>query len=198
MLILLMLLITAPIEVNWDGYDYYKPITNNFLFRPLGWKKPDSSPKYELVATIIGKDNKYIKAYIRDVRYDRDYFVGIGDNVGSSVVEEIHRGLVQLDGEEIKGDTFGLLNTSVRKRTNTRKGSSTSTSSGTSTKSTETKKEDTGVRQRTSSGRTGGADWQARMSQFQNASPEERQQMIEQFRSRRGSRGGGRGRGRNR
>ena len=32
------------------------------------------------------------------------------------------------------------------------------------------------------------------MSQFQNASPEERQTMIEQFRQMRGNRGGGRGR----
>ena len=186
-------------ELDRDGYSYYGPISANNLFRPLGWKKPDSSPRYELLATVIGKDKKYFKAYIRDMRNGRDYFVGIGDNVGSGVVEEIHRGLVRLDEEEIKGDTFGFINTSVRKRTSTRKRSGTSTSSGTGTKSTETKKEDTGVRQRTSRGRSGGADWQSRIDQFQNASPEERQSMIEQFRSMRGNRGGdGRGRRRNR
>ena len=65
--ILIASLLFSQYEVNWDGYEYYRPITDNFLFRPLGWKKPDSSPKYELIATIIGKDNKYIKAYIRDV-----------------------------------------------------------------------------------------------------------------------------------
>ena len=187
-------------ELDRDGYAYYGPISENNLFRPLGWKKPDLSPKYELLATVIGKDKKYFKAYIRDMRNGRDYFVGIGDNVGSGVVEEIHRGLVRLDEEEIKGDTFGLLNTSVRKRTNTRRGSSTSTNSGTGTKGNVTKEgstENTRVRQRTSGGRTGGADWQARVSQFQNASPEERQSMIEQFRQMRGNRGGGRGRRRN-
>ena len=184
-------------ELNRDGYAYYGPISENNLFRPLGWKKPDSSPKYELIATVIGET--YKKAYIRDTRNGRDYFVGIGDNVGTNVIQEIHRGLVQLDGEEIKGDTFGFINTSVRKRTQTRKGNSTSTSSGTGNKSTETKKEDTGVRQRTRSVRSGGADWQSRIDQFQNASPEERQSMIEQFRSMRGNRGGGgRGRRRNR
>lgn len=184
-------------ELNRDGYAYYVPISENNLFRPLGWKKPDSSPKYELIATIISED--YTRAYIRDVRYGRDYFVGIGDNVGSGVVEEIHRGLVQLDGEEIKGETFGFLDTSVNRQTKSRKSSGKSTSSETSTKSTETKKEDTGVRQRTSRGRSGGADWQSRIDQFQNASPEERQSMIEQFRSMRGNRGGdGRGRRRNR
>jgi len=174
------------------GYEYYRPITDNSLFRPLGWKKPDSSPKYELMATVISET--YKKAYIRDTRYGRDYFVGIGDTVGDNTVQEIHRGMVRLDEEEIKGDTFGFINTSVRKRTSTRRGSGKSTSSETGTKSTETKKEDTGVRQRTSSGRTGGADWQARIDQFQNASPEERQSMIEQFRQMRGNRGGGRGR----
>ena len=181
------------------GYEYYRPIVANNLFRPLGWKQPDTSPKYELIATVISET--YKKAYIRDTRNGRDYYVGIGDNVGSSVVEDIHRGLVQLDEEEIKGDTFGLLNTSVRKRTNTRRGSSTSTSSGTGNKSTGSKEgsaENTRVRQRTSGGRTGGADWQSRVSQFQNASPEERQSMIEQFRQMRGNRGGGRGNGRNR
>ena len=184
-------------ELNRDGYAYYVPISENNLFRPLGWKKPDSSPKYELIATIISED--YTRAYIRDVRYGRDYFVGIGDNVGSGVVEEIHRGLVQLDGEEIKGETFGFLDTSVNRQTKSRKSSGKSTSSETSTKSTETKKEDTGVRQRTRNGRTGGVDWQVQVQRFQSASPEERQSMIEQFRSMRGNRGGGgRGRRRNR
>jgi hypothetical protein len=184
-------------ELDRDGYAYYGPISENNLFRPLGWKKPDSSPKYELIATIISED--YTRAYIRDVRNGRDYFVGIGDTIGDNTVQKIDRGLVRLDEEEIKGDTFGFINTSVRKRTSTRRGSGKSTSSESGTKSTETKKEDTGVRQRTSSGRTGGADWQARIDQFQNASPEERQSMIEQFRSMRGNRGGGgRGRRRNR
>ena len=180
-----------------DGYSYYNIISENNLFRPLGWTKPDPTPKYELMATIISET--YTRAYIRDVRYGRDYFVGIGDNIGNSVVEKIHRGVVRLDGKEIKGDTFGFINTSVRKRSETKKKSGTSTSSGTGTKITKTK-EDTGVRQRTSSrGRTGNVDWQAQVQRFQNASPEERQSMIEQFRAMRGNRGGGsRGRRRNR
>ena len=177
-----------------DGYSYYNIISENNLFRPLGWTKPDPTPKYELMATIISET--YTRAYIRDVRYGRDYFVGIGDNIGNSVVEKIHRGVVELgNGEKIKGESFGFINTSVRKRSETKKKSGTSTSSGTGTKITKTK-EDTGVRQRTSSrGRTGNVDWQAQVQRFQNASPEERQSMIEQFRAMRGNRGGG-GRGR--
>ncbi len=203
MLILLMLLITAPIEVNWDGYDYYRPITDNFLFRPLGWKKPDPSPKYELIATVIGKNKKYIKAYIKDVRYGRDYFVGIGDSIGDSVVQKIDRGMVQLDDDtKFTQPSFGLLNTGTTRRKRT--GRSTKSADSTKTSGEKTEQQDsTRVRQRTSRGRVGGSgsggvDWQAQVQNFQNASPEERQKMIEQFRSMRGNRGGRRGRGRSR
>ena len=204
MLTLLMLLITSPIEINWDGYDYYKPITDNFLFRPLGWKKPDSSPKYELVATIIGKDNKYIKAYIRDVRYGRDYFVGIGDNIGDNIVQKIDRGMVQLDDDtKFTQPSFGLLNTGTTRRERTSRSTKSADSTSASGEKTTEQQDDTRVRQRTSRGRVGGSgsggvDWQSQVQNFQNSSPEERQRMIEQFRSMRGNRGGGRGRGRNR
>ena len=203
MLTLLMLLITAPIEVNWDGYDYYRPITDNFLFRPLGWKKPNSSPKYELIATVIGKNKKYIKAYIKDVRYGRDYFVGIGDSIGDSVVQKIDRGMVQLDDDtKFTQPSFGLLNTDTNRRKRT--GRSTKSADSTDASGEKTEQQDsTRVRQRTSRGRVGGSgsggvDWQSQVQNFQNASPEERQKMIEQFRSMRGSRGGGRGRNRGR
>ena len=178
-------------EINDRGYEYYSPISDNNLFRPLGLTKPNRAPRYELIATIISED--YTKAYIKEVRYGRDYFVGVGDNVGSSVVEEIHRGMVRLDGEEIKGDTFGFINTAGRKRTNTRKDKGASTSSGTGTKVTKNAKEDTRVRQRTRrlEGRMrGGGQWQAQIEQFQNASPEERQKMIQEFRQRMGNRRG--------
>ena len=178
-------------EINDRGYEYYSPISDNNLFRPLGWTKPNRAPRYELIATIISED--YTKAYIKEVRYGRDYFVGVGDNVGSSVVEEIHRGMVRLDGEEIKGDTFGFINTAGRKRSNTRKGKSTSASSEIGTKVTKNEKEDTRVRQRTRrlEGRMrGGGQWQAQIEQFQNASPEERQKMIQEFRQRMGNRRG--------
>ena len=196
MLTLLLLLLTTPIEVNWDGYDYYKPITDNFLFRPLGWTKPDLSPKYELLATIIGKDKKYFKAYIRDVRNDRDYFVSVGDSIGDSVVQRIGKRLVTLDDDtEFIAKSFGFLNV-IQKGSRSRKTGAVSTTDSTtipSKTSGEHTQEPETVRQGTRR-RTEGGQWQARMSQFQNASPEERQTMIEQFRQMRGNRGGGRGR----
>ena len=198
--ILIASLLFGQYEVNWDGYDYYKPITDNFLFRPLGWTKPDLSPKYELLATIIGKDKKYFKAYIRDARNGRAYFVSVGDNIGDNVVQKIDRGMVQLDDNtKFTQPSFGFLNTSATIR---RRGTSRSTKSADSTVASEEKtteqQDDTGVRQRTSRGRVGGSrsggvDWQSQVQNFQNASPEERQNMIQQFRSMRG-----RGRGRTR
>tara|TARA_B100000809_G_scaffold163583_1_gene160908 strand:- start:1673 stop:2287 length:615 start_codon:yes stop_codon:yes gene_type:complete len=199
MLTLLMLLIISPIEINWDGYEYYRPVIDNFLFRPLGWKKPDSSPKYELIATIIGKDKKYIKAYIKDVKYGRDYFVGVGDNVGDRIVQKIDRGMVQLDDDtKFTQPSFGLLNTGTTRRQRT-SGSTKSADSTSASEETTKQQNTTGVRQRTSRGRvdgsgSGGVDWQAQVQNFQNSSPEERQRMIEQFRSMRGNRQGGRGR----
>jgi len=182
-LYLIVSLLTAQLYQFDDvGYEYYKPIISNNLFRPLGWTLPDRSPKYELIATIIGEN--YVKAYVKEVRNGRDYFVGVGDTIGDTIVQKIVRGMVRLDEEDIKGETFGLLDTSTTKRAKTRKENSTSTSGGTNAKVTENKKEDTGTRQRTNSRRMrGGGQWQAQIQQFQNASPEERQKMIQEFRS---------------
>ena len=189
--LIVSLFVAFEYQIDDRGYEYYSPIIDNNLFRPLGWTKPNRAPRYELIATIISEN--YTKAYIKEVRYGRDYFVGVGDNVGSSVVEEIYRGMVRLDGEEIKGDTFGFINTAGRKRANTRKGKSASTSSETSTTGTKAEKKDTGVRQGTRrlEGRMrGGGQWQAQIEQFQNASPEDRQKMIQEFRQRMGNRRG--------
>ena len=183
-------------ELDRDGYSYYGPISANNLFRPLGWKKPDSSPRYELLATVIGKDKKYFKAYIRDVRNDRDYFVSVGDSIGDSVVQRIGKRLVTLDDDtEFIAKSFGFLNV-IQKGSRSRKTGAVSTTDSTtipSKTSGEHTQEPETVRQGTRR-RTEGGQWQARMSQFQNASPEERQTMIEQFRQMRGNRGGGRGR----
>ena len=149
-------------------------------------------------------DNKYIKAYIRDVRYGRDYFVGIGDNIGDNIVQKIDRGMVQLDDDtKFTQPSFGLLNTGTTRRERTSRSTKSADSTSASGEKTTEQQDDTRVRQRTSRGQVGGSgsggvDWQSQVQNFQNASPEERQQMIEQFRSMRGSRGGGRGRGRNR
>ena len=92
----LLLVLTSFIDINWDGYDYYRPITSNFLFRPLGWTKPDLTPKYELLGTIVGKD--FARGYVRNVRNRRVRIVEIGDVLVDDIaVNEISNGKIQLD-----------------------------------------------------------------------------------------------------
>lgn len=188
--LIVSLLIVQAYQIDVIGYDYYRPIVDNNLFRPLGWTKPDKSPRYELIATIVSKE--YVKAYIREIRNGRDYFVGVGDSIGDTIVQEIRRGMVRLDGDtKFSMASFGLLNTENRKgRAKTTAEGKTSTTNSTSKLP---EQESRRVRQRTRrlEGRTrGGGQWQAQIEQFQNASPEERQKMIQEFRQRMGNRRG--------
>ena len=194
MLSLLLMLMIAPIEVDWDGYDYYRPIKDNFLFRPLGWTKPDLTPRYELIGTIVGKD--FARGYIINVRTNRVRIVEVGSVLDTdNVVSEVSRNKVRMNnGKDYVAKSIRFLNIEKRgsrsRTTTTKNGDSKDTTSET------VKKEDTGVRQgtRRRTGRTGGGQWQAQIEQFQNASPEDRQRMIQEFRSR----GGNRQRGQNR
>ena len=81
-----------------------------------------------------------------------------------------------------------FLNTKKRGRKSRNTTTEARNSKNTTPKTTEEK--DTGVRQRTRrrSGRTGGGQWQAQIEQFQKASPEERQKIIQEFRNRMGNR----------
>jgi len=194
MLSLLLMLMTAPVEVNWDGYDYYKPITNNSLFRPLGWKKPDLTPRYELIGTIVGKD--FARGYIINVRTNRIRIVEVGSVFDTdNVVSGVSRNKVQMsNGKEYVAKSITFLN--IKKRGSRSRTTTTKVRDGKDTTSKTVEKENTGVRQgtRRRTGRTGGGQWQAQIEQFQNASPEDRQRMIQEFRSR----GGNRQRGQNR
>ena len=192
----LLLVLTSFIDINWDGYDYYRPITSNFLFRPLGWTKPDLTPRYELLGTIVGKD--FARGYVRNVRNRRVRIVEIGDVLVDDVaISEISKGKIQLDdGKEYTIESVGFLNTTKKQSRSSRSNVSTKSGDGkTTTEKTETTEKDSGVRQSTNRrGRTGGANWQVQIERFQNASPEESQSMIEQFRQMRGTRGGRRNR----
>ena len=187
---LLLMLITAPIEVNWNGYEYYRPIKDNFLFRPLGWTKPDLTPRYELIGTIVGED--FARGYIINVRNNRIRIVEVGSVLdNNNVVSNVCRNKIRMnDGKEYVTKDITFLNTKKRGRKSRNTTTEARNSKNTTPKTTEEK--DTGVRQRTRrrSGRTGGGQWQAQIEQFQNASPEERQKMIQEFRQRMGNRRG--------
>ena len=194
MLSLLLLLIIAPIEVDWEGYDYYRPITDNFLFRPLGWTKPDLTPRYELIGTIVGED--FARGYIINVRTNRIRIVEAGSELDTdNVVSEVSRNKVRMNnGKDYVAKSIRFLN--IKKRGSRSRTTTTKNGNSKSTTPETVEKEDTGVRQgtRRRTGRTGGGQWQEQIEQFQNASPEDRQRMIQEFRSR----GGNRQRGQNR
>ena len=191
------MLMTASIEINWNGYDYYKPITENFLFRPLGWTKPDSSPRYELIGTIIGKD--FARGYIKNVRDNTTIVAEIGTVLGDgTTVAGILRNKVRIEGgKELVAGSIEFLNLAQKRKRSGKTGtvSTTDSTSVPSKTSGEHTQETETVRQRTRS--RGGGQWQAQIEQFQNASPEDRQRMIQEFRTRTGNRGN-RQRGRNR
>jgi len=191
-----ILLLTSLLFTEVGDIDYYNIIWENNLFRPLGWTKPDLSPKYELIGTIIGKD--FARAYVKSSRSSQIIIVSRNDYLGDSQVVEILSNEIKMeDGEKYSAREVQFLNVGSKK--SNRRSRNTSASSGGTGDSTS--KNTTGNVQaaensrggsRRRRGTSGGADWQAQIQRFQGSSPEERQKMIEEFRSQRGNRSGGR------
>ena len=179
-----------------SGIEYYKVITTNNLFRPLGWKPPNLTPKYELIGTWISVNKKTRIAYVRDTRTNQIQRMGIGDNLNGVVINNIKRNALEMNGgKKYESPTMQFLNFSTSRRSSKRSPTSSSGSKTNTNQTTKEEKEQTTTSRTTRrSGRTGGANWESQVQRFQNASPGDRQQMIEQFRSMRGNRGGNRGR----
>ena len=179
-----------------SGIEYYKVITANNLFRPLGWKPPNITPKYELIGTWISINTKTKVAYVRNIRTNKIYRLGVGDTINGSVINNIKQNEVQMNtGGNYESPTLQFLNFSTSRRSSKRSSPSSSRNKTNTNQTTEKKEEQatsSSITRR--SGRTGGANWESQIQRFQNASPGERQQMIEQFRNMRGNRGGNRGR----
>ena len=181
-----------------SGIEYYKVITTNNLFRPLGWKPPNLTPKYELIGTWISVNKKTRIAYVRDTRTNQIQRMGIGDNLNGVVINNIKRNALEMNGgKKYESPTMQFLNFSTSRRSSKRSPTSSSGSKTNTNQTTKEEKEQTTTSRTTRrSGRTGGANWESQVQRFQNASPGDRQQMIEQFRSMRGNRSGGSNRGR--
>ena len=181
-----------------SGIEYYKVITTNNLFRPLGWKPPNLTPKYELIGTWISINTKTRVAYVRDTRTNQIHRMGIGDNLNGVVINNIKRNALEMNGgKKYESPTMQFLNFSTSRRSSKRSPTSSSGSKTNTNQTTKEEKEQTTTSRTTRrSGRTGGANWESQVQRFQNASPGDRQQMIEQFRSMRGNRSGGSNRGR--
>ena len=168
-----------------SGKEYYHIISVNNLFRPLGWTPPNTIPKYQLIGTWIGTNTKEKVAYVRNVRTNKIYRLGIGDTINGNTVDHIKQNEVQMNtGEKYESPTLQFLNFSTSRRSSKRSSSSSSRSKANTDKTEKEKEEQTKTsRTERRSGRANRVNWESQIQRFQNASAGERQQMIEQFRS---------------
>ena len=183
-------LLFAQIDSTQNDFAYYQVITDNNLFRPLGWTKPDPTPRFELIGTIVGED--FARAYVNRIGRNRLLVVSAGDSLGNDVVSAVtNEKIVMKSGKSYVGNGLSFLSTktSQRKRNVARSQQTSNDTTGSARSSQQRSTQSTERVQGRSRGQ-GRGQWEGQIQRFQNASPEERSRMIEQFRSR----GGGRGR----
>ena len=77
---------------------FYRVIVDYSLFRPLGWRLPNNSPRYELIATKIPTVGE-AKALIKESRSNQTYYVSLGDQLQESKIDEISANRVGLVSE---------------------------------------------------------------------------------------------------
>ena len=176
--------------VTAQGNEYYNIITINNLFRPLGWKPPKLTPKYQLIGTWISKNTEEKVAYVRDIRTNKIYRLAIGDTINNIIIDGIKSNEIQMrTGENYESPTLQFLNTSTGRRSTKRSSVGSSRSKNDSSQTTEKKtKKTTSSNTSRRTGRNDRSNWESQIQRFQTASPGERQKMIEQFRSMRGRR----------
>jgi len=183
-------LLFTQIDSTQNDFAYYQVITDNNLFRPLGWTRPDPTPKFELIGTIVGED--FARAYVSRIGRNRLLVVSVGDSLGDDVINKItNEKVVMKSGKSYVGNGLSFLSTKTnkRERTSARTQQTSNDTTGSARSSQRRSTQSTERVQGRSRGQ-GRGQWEGQIQRFQNASPEERSRMIEQFRSR----GGGRGR----
>lgn len=68
---------------------FYKVITENNLFRPLGYREAKPGPPFELIATVVNHESAGSKALIRSNADRQVYYVGVGEEFAGAKVEFI-------------------------------------------------------------------------------------------------------------
>ena len=158
---------------------YYQVISDYSLFRPLGWKQPDTSPKYQLIATKIPAQG-VPKALIKESRSNKTYYVSVGEKIEDAKVEKIEANQVSLDsgGEpiELKGRSVDFLRVSGKKKDKKDRG-----------RKEETTKRSRDGKKNERPGRRGRGNWgsgrgKEMRAKWESMSPERRAQMIQKFR----------------
>ena len=200
-MILETMLMALHMEMTEADKKHYAPVScDTHLFRPLGYKTPNRTPRYKLIGTrVVGKDELTgTWAYMsRSNDWGVVTVIKEGVEFAGSIVKEItNRKVVMENGDvyeqksvEFLGDEKGRTGRST-KRSSSRVGSTESQVR----ESSQPERTNSGAAQ--TSGRNGRRNasssqrerWQERARQFESASPEDRLRMIEQFRTRRGRR----------
>ena len=187
---------------------FYKTIIAYNLFRPLGWTPPKNEPSYSLFSTAVNSDGVISQATLLERGSNRYHFVTIGTKLDDMTVKDIQAKKVIMDKA---GETV-TLNTRSLQLLSTKGGSDGNRGGGRGEGGSETARNNNTGQNRANQanaeqrGQTGRGDQaaaqQARrremMERFRNASPEQRRELIQQFRRRGGGDGGRRGRGRDR
>ncbi len=187
----------ASAEMTESDEKHYSCIWDANLFRPLGWKKPDLTPRYKLLGTkVVGKDAETGTWAYMSRSNDWGLVTVIKEGVefaGSVVTEITNRKVVMENGDVYRQSAVEFLDNPTNKRKSNSSGSQSSTN-GTVRSSRRGQQESTGSTERMSrrQGRgQGNARWQEQVQRFQSASPDERSRMMDSFRRlRNGGRGG--------
>ena len=179
-----------------DDAEYYRIITRNNLFRPLGWPTPEKKLQWYLIGTKIDEDGTGWAYMSRNPEGLITSVVRVGIDYAGSRVKSIERYKVEMEnGDVYTMPRVGFLQTSKSSHNTRRSNKGTSgvtqgdKSSKNSERSTSRRTQETGRRQRGSASPSQRARWQEQVEKFQKASPEEQLDMIEKFRQRGGRRG---------
>lgn len=186
--------------LNQPSADFYQPIVENNLFRPLGWRKPNDESDFTLIGTLIESNNQRAKAFLIERRSNRYYPVSVGEKVGDAIVESIKPNEVSLTEN---GKTVTLRANSNRFLDTSAVSDKGGARFGQGSERAQAEKKAPGEGESENRGNRGWDEERMRKiaERFRNASAEDRERMREEFRRRgrerreRGERGG-RGRGR--
>ena len=195
-MILETMLMALHMEMTEADKKHYAPVScDTHLFRPLGYRTPNRTPRHKLIGTrVVGEDALTgTWAYMsRSNDWGVVTVIKEGVEFAGSIVKEItNRKVVMENGDIYEQKSVEFLGNEKR-----RTGRSSKESSGRAG-ITEDQVRQSGQPERTNSraaqtsGRNGRRNasaaqrerWQERARQFESASPEEQLRMIEQFRS---------------
>ena len=188
---------------------FYRTIIDNNLFRPLGWTPPKNEPSYSLKSTAVNANGVISQATLLERRSNRYHFVTIGTELDGMTVKDIQARQITFDkaGETVTFRTgeLQLLATKSGRESNRDGGRGEGGSENARNNNSGQNRANQVNTERRGQTQRGGsdADQQARrremMERFRNASPAERQELIQRFRRRGGDGDGGRrSRGRDR